>query len=148
VSRRKVPFHPILLQLDLPSHVKRVREQGANYLFPHWKPSRGKASSEAEKWFRGLLRDIGLRDETPGACVLGMHVFRHTLITRARDLGLNVQAITGHAKDQNGVDHKSEVVRGYEGKLPLEIKKRTLDAITFDIEFVKPAHLLSQANSP
>src|SRR5690606_20998699 len=82
-SRRLVPIHSALIKLGFIEYVERQRKAGAQLLFSPFKPSRGRASGEAEKWFRGLLEDLGLRDETPGARLVGMHAFRSTLLNRA-----------------------------------------------------------------
>lgn len=133
-SRRMVPIHSKLIELGFMRYVESVRKQGAKLLFPAWSPSRGKASGEAEKWFRQFLREIGLRDETPGGRIVGMHAFRHTLLNRAANAHPRIDAtsITGHAGKSNSV------VRGYEGEMSLENKKRTLEAIPFDVVFITP----------
>jgi len=136
VSRRKVPIHSKLIELGFLDYVERVRKGGAKLLFPAWRPSRGKASGEAEKWFRQFLRDTGLRDETRGARVVGMHAFRHTLLSRASNANppLDATSITGHAGEVNAV------VRGYQGELSLANKQRILEAIPFEINFYAQAH--------
>lgn len=134
VSRRKVPIHSKLIELGFLAYVERVKTGGAKLLFPAWKPSRGKASGEAEKWFRQFLRDIGLRDETRGARIVGMHAFRHTLLNRASNANppLDATSITGHAGEVNAV------VRGYQGELSLENKRRILESIPFGVDFIVP----------
>src|SRR5690606_19847117 len=86
-SRRCVPVHSKLLELGFAKYVEKQRKAGAQLLFSPFRPSRGKASGEAEKWFRGLLYDTGLRDETPGARVVGMHAFRSTFLNKAMNDG-------------------------------------------------------------
>ena len=134
VSRRKVPIHSKLIELGFLLYVERVKQEGAKLLFPAWKPMRGKASAEAEKWFRQFLRETELRDETPGARIVGMHAFRHTLLNRASNANppLDATSITGHAGEVNAV------VRGYQGELSLENKRRILEAIPFGIDFIAP----------
>ncbi|MBC2731428.1 MAG: site-specific integrase [Thiobacillus sp.] len=134
-SRRPVPVHPELLRLGFLRYVERVRAAGHALLFPEWAPSGGKASAAAAKWFRGYLAALGLRDETPRACILGFHCFRSTFLARAYDLGvLDAEAVTGHA------DAKvSAIVRGYRGAAGLDKRKRILEQITFDIDPPKPA---------
>lgn len=92
---------------------------------------RGKASAEAEKWFRQFLKDTGLRDEKRGGRLVGMHAFRHTLLNRASNANppINAESITGHAGE------KTAIVRGYEGELSLENKSRILEAIPFGVNF-------------
>jgi len=134
-SNRKVPVHSKLLELGFLDYVKRVKATGAKLLFPLWEPERGKASPKAEEWFIQLLRDMGLRDETPNACLIGMHAFRHTLMNRALNSSVDAKAITGHASD------KSKVQRGYEGKLTLVNLRNVLESIEFDeLNFVPNTH--------
>lgn len=130
ISRRKVPIHTKLVELGFLLYVERVKKTGEKLLFPAWKPSRGKASGAAEKWFRQFLCDIGLRDETPGARIVGMHAFRNTLLNRASNANppIDATSITGHANDV------SKVVRGYQGVLTLTNKQRILEAIPFGID--------------
>lgn len=128
-SRRLVPIHSELLRLGLLAYVQAMREQGHALLFPQFPPTRGKASGTAEKWFRGFLKDTGLRDDTEGARVVGFHAFRHTLLNRAANLGVeNAEWITGHAPES-----VSSVVRGYRGELEMTRKRDILERITFEI---------------
>lgn len=137
-SRRKVPVHSKLIELGFLKYAKRVRKRGSLLLFPDWPPSKKKASGAAEKWFRNFLTEIDLRDETPGARLVGMHSFRHTILNRALNLEISgMNHITGHAHT-NGEEKKSAVVLGYEGQLYIKNKQRILERLTFDIEFIKP----------
>lgn len=144
-SRRLVPIHSVLIKLGFLEYVERQRKAGAQLLFSPFKPSRGRASGEAEKWFRGLLYDLGLRDETPGARLVGMHAFRSTLLNRAMNEGIgNAEVITGHAhssSEQLKEDvKKSSVVRGYEGEMSVASKRKILEQIEWpEIKFIKPA---------
>ncbi|MEK9802904.1 MAG: site-specific integrase, partial [Curvibacter sp.] len=79
-SHRKVPIHSELIRLGFLKHVEKLKEQGSQLLFPDWPPYSGRAAGKAEKWFRQLIQDTNLRDETPGARLVGFHVFRHTLL--------------------------------------------------------------------
>jgi integrase len=132
-SVRTVPIHPELIALGFLKYVESVRVKDNKLLFPQWTPSKGKASYAAEKWFRVFLTEAGLRDETPGKNLVGMHAFRHTFLNRALNLGvLGAEALTGH------VSGKSAVVRGYEGELGLKNKLAVLSQIKFDIAPPKP----------
>ena len=135
-SRRPVPVHPALLRLGFLRYVEQVRAGGHALLFPEWAPSGGKASAAAAKWFRGHIAALGLRDETPRACILGFHCFRSTFLARAYDLGvLDAEAVTGHADTK-----VSAIVRDYRGAAGLEKRQRILEQIAFDIDPPKPAH--------
>lgn len=142
---RKVPVHKKLLALGFIEHVTRLKVAGAKRLFQSWKPSKGRASAEAEKWFRQFLRDVGLRDETPKAKLLGMHAFRHTLLSygAASKPSLNLGLITGHAQAAQGV---SAVQAGYNDESitnKLEDRQALLDQLDYGIECVAPTGLAS-----
>lgn len=127
-SIRRVPIHPRLIALGLLEFARIQKKAGFKLLFPGWPPSKGKASAKAEKWFREYLREVGLRDETPGKTLLGMHGFRHTFLNRALNLGIsNAEVITGHAREV------SSVVRGYEGEMELSSKLKLLVQLDFDM---------------
>ena len=71
-SRRLVPIHSRLLDLGLLDYAERRKQAGDKLLFPKWKPSAtGRAAGVAERWFRRLLENLGLRDETPKARLVG-----------------------------------------------------------------------------
>jgi integrase len=124
--QRYVPLHPELIEGGFLTYLDRVRKTGSKLLFPAWTPTNSRASTQAERWFRDFLRAKGLRDETPGARIVGFHAFRHTLLARAANSEPPVDAgsITGHVDPT-----KSSVVRGYEGELLLPTKLRTLIGI-------------------
>jgi hypothetical protein len=125
--QRQVRLHPDLVAHGFMEYVDRVKATGAKRLFPAWKPTRGRASIQAEKWFRELLAATGLRDETPGARAVGMHAFRHTLLTMAANSNPAVDArpITCHVNAT-----KSGAQRGYEGELSLANKMKRLQTIS------------------
>jgi integrase len=132
-SRRKVPIHSALLAAGFMDYVQAVRAQGERLLFPQWKPSKGKASGEAEKWFRRWLQDAGLRDETPGRRIVGLHAFRSTFLARAHNLRIaDAELLTGHAGAQ------SAVVRGYQGELELPHKREIMERLSFDVSVPRP----------
>ena len=139
---RKVPIHKMLVELGFLEYVESVKATGAKLLFPEWKPVNRRASGEAEKWFRQLIRDTELRDETPGLRILGMHIFRHTLLTygAAQDPALSLMGITGHAQGDIPIP-VTGAARGYlTASLisPLDKKSALLDQLDYGIEFIKP----------
>lgn len=97
---RKVPIHKKLIELGFLEYVQRVRATKSRLIFPEWEPVNLRASGNAERWFRQFLRETGLRDETPGFKILGMHAFRHTLLSHggAQRPPLVLFCITGHAQ--------------------------------------------------
>lgn len=138
---RKVPIHRALVELGFVEHATRLRVSGAKRLFLSWKPCKGRASGEAEKWFRQFLRDAGLRDDTPKAKLLGMHAFRHTLLTYGaaqKPKPLNLTRITGHAQVAEGF---SPVAAGYLDKSitdSLRNQQELLNQLDYGLELFKP----------
>ena len=129
-SRRRVPIHSRLLGLGFLDYATRMRGAGSVLLFPQWAVWQGKASAGARKWFGGLLRSLGLRDETPGARVAGYHCYRSTFLSRAQHLDIeHAEWITGHAPE--GV---SSVVRKYRGQAELSKKREIVERLDFAIE--------------
>jgi integrase len=107
-SKRRVPIHSALIKLGFLGYIQAMKDGGKKLLFPQWKPARGKASHKAERWFISFLKRVGLRDESAGARLVGMHAFRSTFLNRAYNLRIaDAESITGRAGE------KSEVVRGY-----------------------------------
>ena len=143
---RKVPIHKELIGLGFIEYVKRVQKSGAKLLFPEWTPIRRRASGEAEKWFSQLLRDTSLRDETPKKCLLGMHAFRHTLLTHGamRKPPLSLFCITGHAQGDTPID-ATGAGRGYLTLSlldPIGDRATLLDQLDYGLNFFKPMALV------
>lgn len=140
-SRRKVPVHSRLIEMGFLSYVDALKKQGKKLLFSGFEPGKGRAATEAEKWFRQFLRDTGLRDETTGARIVGMHAFRSTLLNRAANQGvMNAEAITGHSQNMTNLapaqdsllgGEVSPVVRKYQGELDVEVKSAILERILY-----------------
>jgi len=142
-SKRPVPIHSKLIELGLLDYVERIKAQGALLFFPEFSPSKGRASGEAEKWFRRHLEKLGLRDDTEGARLVGFHTFRHTFITQseyAREPRYGL--ITGHA----GIERTpvNPVGEGYKTEaalfgLRMETKRDVIEKWSFDIAPPKPS---------
>lgn len=136
-SRRKVPVHPRLLALGFLDYLKIVRERKASLLFPQFPPKAGRASGTAREWFGELIRDAGLRDETPNKQIVGFHCFRSTMTTKGAHTRLPwpIQNIIGHA-----IPGRSIETEGYiDGELPLAEKAAILRCIDFDIDPPHPS---------
>lgn len=139
---RQVPIHKKLLDLGFLAYVQKVKATGSKLLFPAWEPTRGRASGNAEKWFRRFLQQAGLRDETPGAMVLGMHVFRHTLLTygAGQKPPLSLFCITGHAQDEAPI-HATGAGKGYltlSMLSPLSERAELLNRLDYGLKFATP----------
>lgn len=139
---RKVPIHQKLIELGFLNYVERVKAEGHKLLFPEWQPINRRASGEAEKWVRQFFRDTNLRDETPKAKILGMHAFRHTLLTYGamQKPPLSLFCITGHAQDEAPI-HATGAGKGY---LTLSLlssvsdRKELLDQLDYSLTFHVP----------
>lgn len=139
---RKVPIHQALIKLGFLKYIERVRATGAKLLFPDWLPINRRASGEAEKWFRQFLRDTGLRDETPKAKILGMHAFRHTLLTYGaiQNPPLSLFCITGHAQGKAPIE-ATGAGKGYltlSLLSPLNDRAGLLNKLDYGLTFFKP----------
>lgn len=70
VSMRRVPIHSRLLAPGLLDYVAAQKAARHKLLFPEWKPSRGRASPAAEKWFGQVFAGTGVarRDARRANC--------------------------------------------------------------------------------
>lgn len=141
---RQVPIHQKLIDLGFLDYVRKVKTSGAKLLFPAWQPVNERASGEAEDWFRQFLRDTGLRDETPKACILGMHAFRHTLLTygASQKPPLSLFCITGHAQEEAPI-HATGAGKGYltiSLLSPLSSRSDLLNQLDYRLNFIVPNH--------
>jgi integrase len=139
---RRVPIHKKLVELGFLDYVNYIKGTGAKMLFPQWQPVNKRASGEAEDWFRKLLRDTSLRDETPKMCLLGMHAFRHTLLTYGamQKPPLSLFCITGHAQEEAPI-HATGAGKGYltlSLLSPLSSRAEVLDQLDYGLNFIKP----------
>jgi integrase len=139
---RKVPIHKQLLELGFLDYVSGLKSKGVKLLFPEWEPINRRASGEAEKWFRQFLRDTRLRDETPKAKILGMHAFRHTLLTYGamQKPPLSLFCITGHAQEEAPI-HATGAGKGYltlSLLSPLADRADLLNQLDYGLSFHKP----------
>lgn len=97
-SIRLVPIHPALIEAGFLDYLQAARDAGAKRLFPQWAPKLEKASWRAEEWIRSFFKQLGLRDDTKGARVVGAHAFRSTFIHAAVNAGVEmIGNLTGHA---------------------------------------------------
>ncbi len=147
VSKRNIPFHPVLIGLGITDYLCALREAGETLLFPGFPPKNGRASPQAEKWFRKFITQLGLRDETPGERLVGYHAFRSTILSRGQDLEIDLTPITGHAgvliidatADTQGVQKMADkTLRKYQGEMSVERKMARLKRLQFDVERAGP----------
>ncbi len=147
VSKRNIPFHPKLIELGLLDYLEVLRNSGQTLLFPKFKPKNGRASPQAEKWFRTFIAELGLRDETPGARLVGYHTFRSTILHEGQELEVDLTPITGHAgatildtaEDAEGVKKEvNRTVRHYQGEMSVRRKMVRLSLVNFPLKFIRP----------
>ncbi|WP_313064700.1 site-specific integrase [Achromobacter animicus] len=140
-SSRQVPIHSQLIKLGFLEYVRRVKSQGHTLLFPGFPPSVGRAAPKAGDWFRGLLVDLELRDDTPGARLVGLHAFRSTFLRQAMLLDIeNMEVITGHSSELGKEDQEStrkrqkevsDIVENYQGKRPIQHLSEMLEQLSY-----------------
>lgn len=141
-NARKVPIHKQILKLGFLDYVERIKSTGARLLFPEWLPVNRRASGNAEDWFRQFLVEINLRDETPHKCILGMHAFRHTLLTYGarQEPAIFLMCITGHEQDE-AVNQVTGAAKGYftlSLLSPLQDRAALLNKLEYEINFPIP----------
>lgn len=136
VSKRRVPVHSQLLAAGFIDYVVQLQHQRARRLFPAWQVARGRATGEADKWFRQFLEHLGLRDETLHARIVGMHAFRSTFSRRAFLLGVDESPLVGHQ-----TPNQTEVQAGYRGQRPLYQLQTLMEAIVFPVKLPRPVVL-------
>ena len=143
---KKVPIHKTLIELGFLQYFERVKSAGATLIFPEFEPAnrrtRGRASVNAEVFFRDFLRELGLRDETPHNQVTGMHALRHTLLTwgAKQTPPLVLTAITGHAQRENKLGVTGAAIGYMKAALtdPLCDKQALLNQLDYGLNFHKP----------
>lgn len=111
-EKRLVPLHPELVQLGLPEYLARMRDTGADRLFPSYRVKGGNPYMVAGAEFSELLRRVGLYDnQTKGAKVTGMYVFRKTFATYGDGQDINVAPFVGHRNTDKTITEKHYITR-------------------------------------
>ncbi|WP_050627295.1 site-specific integrase [Bradyrhizobium viridifuturi] len=110
-SRRLVPMHSQLIELGLLDHVQKLRTENAKKLFPGFQyDAKNGWGRSLGRWFNDrFLVKIGLKAQG-----VSFHVFRHTVVTRLLQAGIEqplVQTIVGHERE--GVTQRNYFTTGY-----------------------------------
>jgi hypothetical protein len=114
-EKRFVPLHPELVRLGLPEYLARMRDTGADRLFPSYRVKGGNPYLVAGAEFSELLRTVGLYDnQTKGAKVTGMYVFRKTFATYGDEQDINVAPFVGHRNTGKTIAEKHYITRSKE----------------------------------
>lgn len=80
-SKRKVPIHPELFNLGFEDFFNRIKKSGQDRIFRDWIPVRGDPARYAALWFGDYLVSTGMRDDTKGRKITGMHSLRSTFMS-------------------------------------------------------------------
>jgi integrase len=114
-EKRFVPLHPELVRLGLPEYLTRMKDTGADRLFPAFRLKGGNPYMVAGAEFSELLRTVGLYDNTTkGAKVTGMYVFRKTFATYGDEQDINVAPFVGHRDNDKTITERHYVTRSKE----------------------------------
>lgn len=95
-SRRKIPYHPKLVELGWTQYVEHAAAAGWERLFPDLHSTTGEVTANWSKWWGRYARIHGITDKRKV-----FHSFRHTFIDACRDNGVSkehTQAIDGHGR--------------------------------------------------
>lgn len=129
---RRIPMHSELVRLGLPAYLERLKKSGVDRLFPSVRTKKGNPYEVAGEAFTGFLKDVGLYDDAapPGRKVLGIYVFRKTIITHAGNQGIPTFGLTGHKPD-----HMTAVQwQSYRTSPPgLELVRADLERVRFPV---------------
>ncbi|WP_166036850.1 tyrosine-type recombinase/integrase [Sphingosinicella sp. YJ22] len=99
-SDRDIPVHPVLLRAGFIEFVERRKAEGAEWLFPDFKPNKfGKRTSRVSRLFARYLEDIGITDDEKV-----FHSFRHSIRRNLRGRAKEemVDLICGHSDGKVG----------------------------------------------
>ena len=129
---RRIPLHPELVRLQFPSYVERVKQVGADRLFPDWRVKQGNPFTAHYERVSRLLKAVGLynRAAPPGALVTGAYCLRKTFITECRNQGVVSKEITGHRDEKTTAIQDRHYVFGPE---PLARKARELQKLAMAV---------------
>ncbi|WP_040578325.1 DUF6538 domain-containing protein [Methylomicrobium album] len=145
-AKRVIPIHSKLIDLGFLDYVESLKKARYKRLFPQWKVAGGRAGANAGKDFVRFIADVGLRDETKGKQLTGMHAFRKTALTRAYrgKFIKDMLSIVGHENDLMDETGRAlpavtmDYIDDEELVIPLADKKATIEKLQFDIPFCKP----------
>ncbi len=124
-SRRKVPLHHELITLGFPEFVNRMRESGADRLFPELRLSASGYYSEApSKFFKKVIERIVDPDpDEPGKLVF--HSTRHTATSRLRAADVRKDV------SEEIIGHESKDTHSGYGKVDIPTLKIAVDKIHY-----------------
>jgi integrase len=121
---RRIPLHPELVRMGFPGYLTRMKEEGADRMFPTFRAKKGNPYEVAGALFTEFLKAEGLYDNTApaGRQVLGMYVMRKSFITHASNQKVTSRDITGHTEDTTRVQRRHYITE----QEPLKLKDAEL----------------------
>ena len=131
-EERRLPLHSELIRLGLPAHLERLKKAGADRMFPGVRAKKGNPYEVAGEAFTEFLKEVELYDDAapPGRKVLGMYVFRKTIITHAGNQGIPTFGLTGHKPE-----HMTEIQWRHYRTSPagLDVVSADLERVVFPV---------------
>ena len=129
---RRIPLHPELERLGFPAYLKRLKEMGADRLFPASRVKKGNPFEVAGAHFTDFLKGEGLYDNAAplGRQVLGVYVMRKSFITHARNQQVRSGELTGHHEDTTRVQRRHYITEPE----PLVLKAKELRKLVLPIQ--------------
>ncbi|GGN51413.1 integrase [Novosphingobium indicum] len=131
---RKVPVHPVLIELGFWDFVEAARKSGREMLFPDVKRDRlGKWGDSTSKWFARLVDKLELRGR-----LLSFHSLRHTFEDALREADLHNTAIGNELTGR----WTSGVSKDYGSSFPLSKLSKAIAKVSYPglvLPSVRPA---------
>ena len=131
-GRRRVPIHPILVELGLLEYLAARRAAGDKLLFPQLEPYRGRYTKNWSRWWARYQDRYVTEDES-----FVFHSFRHTFIGRMRAARIPLEfqkAIVGHAREleeKKDIAMASDVTEDYGDAVPITILNEEIQKISY-----------------
>lgn len=129
-GRRRVPFHPVLIELGLPEYIAARHTAGDKMLFPQLNPYRGRCTKNWSRWFGRYLNKYVTDDPA-----FVFHSFRHSFIGAMRRKGIRLdfmKALVGHARELE-LDLKDfkDVTEEYGDAVPISILNNVVQQVDY-----------------
>lgn len=137
---RRLPLHSELVRLGFPEYLQRMKDVGADRIFPSWRIKRGNPYTAHYRLVADLLRAVGLytREASPGEQVTGAYTLRKTFVTECRNQGVVSKEITGHSDGSTTQVQERSYIFGPE---PLRRKVEQLSKLVMPVKIVRREHV-------
>jgi integrase len=132
---RRIPLHRDLIRLGFYEYLTRMKEEGADRMFPKFRVKKGNPFEVAGAEFTDFLKAEGMYDNAApaGRQVLGMYVMRKSFITHAANQRVISRDITGHKEDTTRVQRKAYITE----QEPLKLKDAELRKLKLGLKIPK-----------